>query len=315
MTHQPAVLRSLALLGVLALLAVAGCGSDGSDSGDAVPSTPSPASETRSSPGSSYVPSCLRVPRRVRRGDSCRSIWSWPEWVKREAKREAVNVPASVARAALSPADAKTEGAVARIEVPLLLQALTEKAADGPASEQEIAAYYRDHPREYARPETRYMRSVATDSRAQAAAAKRALEAGEGWDAVIRRYGTKNSEASPPSGNMGAQPGEMPDALGDAIYAAKRGTFNGPVQTDQAWYVFELTTIDPRPRQSLAQVHDALRERLDTQRQEKARLAVRERLLARYRPITVCNDATLLAACRNAPTRDLGSTVTRPVIQ
>jgi len=217
------------------------------------------------------------------------------EWVKREAKRQGI--------AATTPAtDAGGGKAAATLaEVSARIEALTKKAGGGPPPEEDIVRYYREHPNEYAKPEVRYMRSVAAGSRAQANAAKRALERGESWKSVIARYSTRKGPPNPPSGDMGLQPGEFDESLGSAVYAAKRGAFNGPVKTDEAWYVFELTHVDRLPRQSLDEVREHLSSRLQARRQERARPLLRRRLVDRYRQITVCNEQMRLAVCRNGP--------------
>ncbi len=222
------------------------------------------------------------------------------EWLRREAKREGIPVPA-----ATTTANGEGGRAAAVLgESTALTDALTKKAGGGPPPEEEIVRYYRDHPREYARPEVRYMRSVAAGSEAQANAAKRALEQGQSWKSVIARYSTDKGSPSPPSGDMGVQPGEFGEVLSPAVYAAERGTFNGPVKTDEAWYVFELTVIDRLPRQSLAKVRETISGRLQAIRQQRALQIVHRRLRDRYRPMTVCNERLLLAVCSNGPPLD-----------
>ena len=222
------------------------------------------------------------------------------EWLRREAKREGISVPT-----APTTANGGSGRAAAVLgESTALTDALTKKAGGGAPPEEEIARYYREHPREYARPEVRYMRSVAAGSEAQANAAKRALEQGQSWKAVIARYSTRKGSPSPPSGDMGVQPGEFGEVLSPAVYAAERGTFNGPVKTDEAWYVFELTVIDRLPPQGLAAAREAISGRLQAIRQQRALQVVHRRLRDRYRPMTVCNEDQLLAVCSNGPPLD-----------
>lgn len=291
-----------------AVTAIAGCGGD-SDSDSAVPS------DAVARVGDTVITKQQArtfLPGAAKQAKARRAVAQYlvvAEWVRREAKREGVTIPAAMTKSALGSVDAGTADAVARVKVPLLMQALTKEAGGGAPSEQEIARYYREHPNEYAKPEVRYMRLVATDSQAQAAAAKKALGQGQSWKAVIGRYSTHKDTVTPPSGDMGAQPGEMPDPLGDALYTAERGTFNGPVKTDQAWYVFELKVIDRLPRQTLAQVRETLSTRLEARTQQQGTQALQSRMQARYRPITVCNDELLLPVCSNAPPAEPGSTL------
>ncbi len=223
------------------------------------------------------------------------------EWLRRDARREGLAGAASAAKASLNGADARTPITVSQAEFVRLLQELLKRASGQPPSRGDVARYYREHPNEFAYPEVRFMRLVASDSRADAAAAKRALEEGQGWKAVISRYSTRRGSPVPGSGDMGAGPGEMPAGLDEAVYAARTGTFNGPVKTDQAWYVFQLTSIDPLPPQSLAQARDQVSVKLQARRSELGRQALQRRLLARYRSLTVCAREIRLPQCRNSP--------------
>ncbi len=305
MRHQPSRAWLSTFLVVLALGAVAGCGDDSDGDSDVPPDAVARVGDTviTKQHARDFLPGQAKDAQARKRLAQYLVV---AEWVRREAEREDVSVPTSAIERSLDKRKADTPRAVAQLEGILLIGALTEKAAGGPVPEADIARYYREHPREYAFPEVRYMRLVATDSRAQAVAAKRALEQGRGWKGVIDRYGTSRT-VTPPSGDMGAQPGEMPDALGDALYAASRGTFNGPVKTEDAWYVFELVVIDRLPRQSLAQVRQPLRIRLEGRQMKGAVKLVHRRLRDRYRPITVCNQRLLLAVCHNGPPLEFDS--------
>jgi hypothetical protein len=222
------------------------------------------------------------------------------EWIRREAKREGISAPEP---APAEQGQSETDPIFA--EVAALTESLREKAGGGPPSKEEVARYYERYPNEYARPEVRFMRLVAADSQAQAAAAKRALERGQRWKSVIARYTAKTGSPSPLSGDMGLQPGEGHEALGRAVYAAERDRFYGPVRTDQAWYVFELTSVDRRARQSFDEVRETIGARLQTSRDDRAARTLRTRLRARYRHITVCDKRLLLPLCSNGPALDV----------
>ncbi len=286
------------LLTVLALIATAGCGDDDSDSSvpaDAVARVDDTLITKQRA--RTFLRATAQPEKQLRQVSRYLIV---AEWIRQEAKRREIAVPKNE----LGDAGAKTL-ALELGRVQSLTNAIVEQAGGGPPPEAEIARYYREHPREYALPEVRYMRSVAAGSRAQASAAKRALEQGESWKAVIDRYSTRKGSPTPPSGDMGLQPGEFAEPLGNAVYAARRGTFYGPVKTDEAWYVFELTVIDRLPRQSLEQVRKTLSIRLQAKRREHAVQVVRRQLRDRYRPITVCNEELLLAECRNGPPLEL----------
>ena len=232
------------------------------------------------------------------------------EWILREAKRQDIKIPVSQVTASLSVSDARTGPALARAETAALENELALRVK-GRVTEQEATRYLRAHPRLTTNRQMRYMSVVATSSRARAIRAKQALERGREWTAVIDRYSTANPAARPASvenfpssaGELtdaptaGKQPFTRPNALGRALFSARRGTFNGPVKTKHAWYVFELRRIDQLPSLGLQDVANGL----TYHRLSAGRNALRRSLEARYRRITVCSKGNLVPECRNGP--------------
>ena len=222
------------------------------------------------------------------------------EWMRREAARENLDISVSRVKAGMDPAAARTARMVARAHAGLLFAEFMERATGPTPSERQIVRYFRAHPQAFGSPEIRYMKLVATDSRAQAEAAKRALEGGKRWKAVIARYSTDRS-VSPASGSTGSGPREMPPDLGSALYAARRGSFYGPVRTDDAWYAFELTAVFKQPRQTLAQTQELVVAEIRGRRGARGLNVLRRRLIANHRPETVCAETLRLPECRNGP--------------
>lgn len=221
------------------------------------------------------------------------------EWLRREGKREGLNpAPAIEARAGrrldMSPFRSQALFVYLREE-------LRKKASGPPPSEKAIIQHYRAHPERFIRPQVRYMRLVATDSRAQAIAAKRALERGQRWEAVIKRYTARKRTPTVGSGDMGAGPGELPDGLDEAAYEARKGAVEGPVETDEAWYVFQVNVIRLLPFQTFRRARPGVSSELQTRRWERGGPLLARRLLARYRPLTICAANVRLPHCRNRP--------------
>ena len=198
------------------------------------------------------------------------------------------------------PAHTRRPRTTDQTQAALLLVKLTQEAAGPPPTEQEIARRYHAHPQWYGSPEIRFMRLVATDSRDEASAARRALERGDGWKAVISRYSTDRN-VSPASGAMGSAPREMPPRLDQTLYTARKNTLDGPVKTADAWYVLELIAIDELPGQTLTQARDAIRAEIQQQQAAHAHHTLLKRLIATHRPKTHCNYKLLLPECSNGP--------------
>ncbi len=304
MTHQRSFMRRLLIIGLLVFGLTTGCGTESdevpSDAVARVGDTLITAQQVRSFPLASAKDA--RARERVSR------FLILAEWVRRDAKREEVSVPEFAVERFLGSKNAGTSNAVALAKSTLLIRELIRKATGPPPTAQQIARFYREHPREYISPEMRRVRLVATSSRARAIAARRALERGHDWNDVISRYSAEADPPSPTSGDETVQPGVVPEALDAAIYAARKGRLVGPVKTAGRWYVFELTHIDRLPARSLAQARGAVRLRLEVRRHAEGNAIVQRRLHARYRPMTVCNERLLLPQCRNGPRPKLGST-------
>lgn len=215
------------------------------------------------------------------------------QWLRQEARRGGIVPRASE--------DAQESATVIRAQATGLLDELTSRQSAWRPSEREIARYYQEQPELHASPSVRFMRLVASDSREDAAAARRALEQGVGWKDVIARYATDSGRLSLASGSMGAVPGEMPPQLDKALFAARRGKFVGPVRTSQAWYTFELVGLDQSRRQSLDQARDEITRALLERHASRSKRAFLARLRTRYRPMTVCSHDVLLPECRNGP--------------
>lgn len=213
------------------------------------------------------------------------------EWMKQEAERRGIVVPGVQGRGAQGMA----------VRVKFLINKLLGDQSERLPTDREVEGYYRRHPRLYRFREVRSMKLVATESRARAAIAKRALDDGQGWDAVIARYSTDQGAPTPPSGSTSALPEEMPVGLDEALFTARRGIFYGPVKAEKAWYVFELTTVVKEPGQSLDEVREVISAKLWARNTDRRRQALFERLQARYRPVTLCSARLLLPECRNGP--------------
>lgn len=219
------------------------------------------------------------------------------EWLLRDAKREGHAEWIDEIKVALVKATASTKS-LRQAQFLSLLRRMMFDAAQPMPTATSIARYYRDHRQDFAHPQTRFLRLVAADSQAKAAAAKRALQAGAPWKTVIDRY-SKSRDVMPASGDLGTERGEQPAALDKSIYAARVGAVTGPVATDEAWYVFQLTSIDSRPAQSLAEVRDRLRTELIFKRGRQGDRLLARRLLDRYRAMTICGPDFQLPECGN----------------
>jgi foldase protein PrsA len=190
-----------------------------------------------------------------------------------------------------------------RVKLDILQQKLTQKVTEKSAkvSDQDVQEYYDKNKKRFAQPERRNLNVVLTKTEGRADAAKKALDDGQSFKAVAKRYSI--DEAS--KGQGGKLPdvtkGQQEKAFDQAIFRAKRGQLEGPVKTQFGWYVFEVTKITPASQQSLDQARDTIKNLLRSQRQQKALDEFIKDFREEYKDKTSCADDFRIAECDNAP--------------
>ncbi len=142
---------------------------------------------------------------------------------------------------------------------------------------------------------------VLTKTKAKADQAKAALDGGEDFKAVSKKYSI--DEASKPQGGKlpDVAKGQQEKAFDDAIFSAKKGELEGPIKTQFGYYVFEVTKVTPASQQSLEQAKETIKNLLASQRQQKALDKFIKDFRKRYKEQTVCADDFAVAECKNAP--------------
>jgi foldase protein PrsA len=246
------------------------------------------------------------------------------EWVQQEAEEQDIEVPDQEVRNRLEEEKKRAfpgkngekryqdflktsgmseEDILFRFRLETLQQKLTQKVTekDAKVTDQDVKEYYDKNKKRFAQPERRDLNVVLTKNEQRAEQAKGALDGGQSFKQVAKRYSI--DEASK------AQGGKLPDvaegqqekAFNDAIFKAKRGSLQGPVKTQFGWYVFEVTKVKPASQQTLEQSEETIKNLLRSQRQQKALDSWIKDFRERYKQETVCADDFEVAECDNAP--------------
>jgi foldase protein PrsA len=185
----------------------------------------------------------------------------------------------------------------------LLQQKLTEKVtkAKSKVTDAQIAAYYNKNKSKFATPERRDLRIVLTKSQAKAAEAKRALDSGQSWKAVTKKYSV--DQASKAQGGLltGVAKGQQEKALDDAIFKAQKGKLVGPIKTQFGYYVLDVSKITPAKQQSLAQSKASIQQILTSDGQRKALDKFGKDYRKRWKAETACRKGFTTADCKNGP--------------
>jgi foldase protein PrsA len=185
----------------------------------------------------------------------------------------------------------------------LLQQKLTEKVtkAQSKVSDAQIQQYYDKNKSRFATPERRDLRIVLTKGRAKAAQAKSALDSGQSWKSVTKRFSV--DQASKAQGGLltGVAKGQQEKALDNAIFKAQKGKLVGPVKTQFGYYVLEVSKVTPAKQQSLDQSKASIKQILTSDNQRKALDKFGKDYRKRWKAETSCRKGFTTADCKNGP--------------
>jgi foldase protein PrsA len=243
------------------------------------------------------------------------------EWVQQEADKRGIKVKPAELQKALEdqkkqvfPNDKqykqflKTSGmteddVLFRVKLNELQQRLTQNVTEEAAkvSDEDISAYYDKNKKRFAQPERRDLRVVLTKTEAKANQAKKALDSGDSFKEVVKKYSI--DEASKSQGGLlpAVSEGQQEKAFDTAIFDAKKGEVEGPVKTQFGWYVFRVDKVTEASQQTLEESKDTIKNLLRSQRQQKSLDEFIKEFRNDYKDKTDCADDYRVAECKNAP--------------
>ena len=242
-------------------------------------------------------------------------------WVQQEAEQQDINVSEKEIKSSfedqkkqafptdkaykefLASSGMSEEDILFRVRLDQLQQKLTAKITQSSkkVSEEDISAYYDKNKKRFAQPERRDLLVVLTKTEAQANEAKAALEDGDSFKQVAKKYSI--DEASKAQGGKlpAVTEGQQEQAFDQAIFGAKKGELVGPVKTQFGWYVFEVDKVNPASQQTLEESKESIRNLLRSQGQQTALDKWIKSFREDYKDKTDCADDFRIAECSNAP--------------
>jgi parvulin-like peptidyl-prolyl isomerase len=190
-----------------------------------------------------------------------------------------------------------------RFKLETLQQKLTQKVTEQQAkvSDADVKAYYDKNKKRFAQPERRDLQVVLTKKKAKAEQARKALESGQSFKAVAKKYSIDQASKAHGGKLPDVAKGQQEAAFDKAIFSAKKGQLKGPVKTQFGYYVFKVNKVTPASQQSFEQSKATIRNLLKSQRQQKSLDRFIKDFRSRYKDKTVCADAYRVAECKNAP--------------
>jgi foldase protein PrsA len=243
------------------------------------------------------------------------------EWVVQEAEARGVEVSDAAVRKSLEDQKKQAfptekayqefvknsgmteEDILYRVRLNQLQEKLTQNVTQDAAkvSDEDIEEYYEKNKTRFAQPERRDLRVVLTKTEKKAQEAKKALEDGQAWKKVVNEYSIDEASKAQAGLLPAVAKGQQDRALDNAVFEAKKGELEGPVETQFGWYVFEVDKITPASQQSLEQSKETIRNLLRSERQQKALDEFVKDFREQYKEETECADDYRIAECSNAP--------------
>src|SRR3954467_9113456 len=195
------------------------------------------------------------------------------------------------------------EDIMQRVRLDLLSNKIRDKVTKGKdkVTDAQVKTYYDKNKARFAQPEQRELRIVLTKAKEKADQAKAALDSGESWKDVAKKYSIdtqskKNGGKLPP-----VSKGQQEKALDDAIFKAKKGELVGPIKTQFGYYVFDVNKVTPASQQSLQQATPTIKQLLAAQNQQKALDAFVKKFRTKWKGRTECRDGFKTPDCKNGP--------------
>jgi foldase protein PrsA len=190
--------------------------------------------------------------------------------------------------------------------ITLLQQKITDKVTKGKnnVTEAQIQAYYDKNRSKFSTPERRDLRLVLTKDKAKAQQAKDALESGQSWNSVAKKYSIDQASKSKGGQLKGVAKGQQEPALDAAVFKAKQGDLTGPVKTQFGWYVFDVSDVTKAKQQTFDQSKAQVKQLLSSQGQQNALKKFGDDYRKRWKELTDCRKDYKTEDCKgekNAP--------------
>ncbi len=192
-----------------------------------------------------------------------------------------------------------------RVKLQLLSNKIREKVTKeaSKVSSDDIDKYYKKNKKQFTTPATVDVKLVLTKKKSQAEAAKKALEKGDSFKAVAKKYST--DEASKNNGGKlnGVTEGQFGKKFDEEVFKkAKKGVIVGPFKTSLGYYVVEVTK---KTKKKTTALNKATRKQikgiLESQGQQEALQKFIEDFREEWKSRTECRKGYVVQECGNAP--------------
>lgn len=183
-----------------------------------------------------------------------------------------------------------------RVRVNLIYSKLVNKHVK-PVTNGEINAYYASHASQFGTPESRNLRIVLAKTQASAESAKSALNSGQSWTSVAKKYSIDTATKDKGGVLTGVTQGEEDQALSQAAFSAPVGKLEGPIKSPFGYYLVDVTAIKKPTLESLAKAHSTIEQNLTSQAKAAAQAVVNNSARKEYLAQTHCLSDYMMNDC------------------
>jgi foldase protein PrsA len=196
-----------------------------------------------------------------------------------------------------------TQDLLLRQKLQLIQQKIVAKVTKGTTkvTNAQIVAYYNKNKARFAQPQRRDLRIVLTKTKAKADQAKAALQSGQSFSTVAKKFSIDQASKSQGGKLLGVAKGQQEKAFDTAVFKAQKGQLVGPVKTQFGYYVFKVQKITPASQQSLAKATPQIKQVLSAQNRQKAIDKFAKDWQKKWKAKTDCRKGFVIASCKNAP--------------
>jgi len=190
-----------------------------------------------------------------------------------------------------------------RVRLDVLSNKIREKITKGKdaVTDAEIKTYYDKNKQRFAQPERRDLLVVLTKTEAKANQARAALEKGQKFGKVAKRFSIDQASKAQGGKLLAVAKGQQEKALDDAVFKASKGELTGPIKTQFGFYVFEVEKITAASQQTVEQAKTTIKQLLASQKQQKALDTFVKDFRKKWKEKTECRKEYVTQDCSNAP--------------
>ena len=174
-------------------------------------------------------------------------------------------------------------------------------AGKGNVTEAQIKTYYDKNKAKFAQPERRDLAVVLTKSKGRAEQAQKAIESGDSFSTVAKKYSIDETSKAAGGKLPGIGKGQLEKELDEAVFEAEEDELKGPIKTQFGYEVFEVTKITPASQQTLPQAKETVRATLKAEREKAALDAFVKQFRSKYKEETNCAEGYVVSECKDGP--------------